>query len=87
MAEIETFYNMFAYELLRKSEIATFLSYVTQIVRIVGIPEIPLILGAANSGVILRESRFFADKSGDASGMFETVRKRSFREGNAEVGG
>ncbi|CBK20429.2 Cullin-4B [Blastocystis hominis] len=31
---VQTFYNMFAYELLCKSEIATFLSYVTQIVRI-----------------------------------------------------
>ena len=58
MTKIETFYNVFAYELLRKSEIATFLSYVTQIVQIVGIPKILSILGASNIGGIFRESRF-----------------------------
>lgn len=58
MTKIETFYNVFAYELLRKSEIATFLSYVTQIVQIVGIPKILSILGTSNIGGIFRESRF-----------------------------
>ena len=58
MTKIETFYNVFAYELLRKSEIATFLSYVTQIVQIVGIPKNLSILGTSNIGGIFRESRF-----------------------------
>lgn len=87
MPKIETFYNVFAYELLRKSEIAVFLSYVTQIVQIVGIPQIPLILGAANLGGIFRESRFCADQGGNASGVLETVWKRSFGERNAEISG